>query len=97
MRARLVSDSLYRVRLRWSAASGHGLAAQDGVRIELRTRPPVLVHVKRLVDLEYIPAIGVMYLQDAVGPRRDLAPAEAAELQRWLDGMAVSVRATLSP
>lgn len=92
-----MSDSLYRVRLRWSAASGHGVAAQDGVHIELRTRPPVLAHVHRLVDLEYIPAIGVMYLQDAAGPRRDLAPAEAAELQRWLDIIAAAARKVVTP
>lgn len=87
-----MSDALFRTRVRWSAASGRGLVCHDGVSIELQTRPPVLQHVARMVELDYIPAIGVMYLQDPIGPRRDLADSEARELARWVQTVARAAR-----
>lgn len=87
-----MSAALFRTRVRWSSASGRGLVCHDGVSIELQARPPVLPHVARLVDLEYIPAIGVMYLQDPIGPRRDLVDSEARELARWVQTVAKAAR-----
>lgn len=82
-----MSDALYLTRLRWS--HGHGLAAHAGVTVVLSERPPVLLHELRLVELEYAPAVGIQYLQTAVDPRRDLTPAEAAELMAYLEQVAL--------
>ena len=79
-----MSDSLHRTRLRWCQASAAGLAIHDGVRVELRSRPPVLQHAGRLIEIEYSPAIGVLYVQEATGARRDMQTGEAAECLAYL-------------
>ena len=87
-----MSDAYFRTRVRWSASTGRGLVCHDGVSIELHARPPVLKHVARLVDLDYVPAISVMYLQDHAAPRRDLLDSEARELARWAQTVAKAAR-----
>ena len=87
-----MSDAYFRTRVRWSASTGRGLVCHEGVSIELHARPPVLQHVARMVELDYIPAIGVMYLQDPIGPRRDLVDSEARELARWAQTVARAAR-----
>lgn len=82
-----MSDALYRTRLRWSR--GHGLAAHAGVSVELHERPPVLLHEPRLAEVEFAPGVGIQYLQTEIDARRDLRPAEAAELMAYLEAIGV--------
>lgn len=56
----------------------------DGVTVELRQRPPVLQGSVRLIEIEYSPAIGVLYVQEATGARRDMQTGEAAECLAYL-------------
>lgn len=79
-----MSDALHRCRLRWCAATGHGIAINDGVTVELRERPPVLRGTMRLIEIEYSPALGVLYVQEATGARRDMQQGEAAECLQYL-------------
>lgn len=79
-----MSDYLHRTRLRWCSASGAGVAIHDGVHVELRARPPVLLNTARLIEIEYSPAIGVLYVQEATGARRDMQPGESAECLAYL-------------
>jgi hypothetical protein len=87
-----MSDYLHRTRLRWCSASGTGVAIHDGVHVELRARPRVLLNTARLIELEYSPAIGVLYVQEATGARRDMQTGEAAECLAYLRGMSLSTR-----
>lgn len=79
-----MSDLLHRTRLRWNTASGHGSAAHDGVTIELFTRPPVLPHITRIIELEYVPGLAIAYVQDHLSARRDLLPGESSHCLQWL-------------
>ena len=87
-----MSDALHRTRLRWCAASGHGVAVHDGVMVELRQRPPVLLGSARLIEIEYSPAIGVLYVQEATGARRDMQTGEAAECLAYLRAVSDEAR-----
>ena len=87
-----MSDYLHRTRLRWCSASGTGVAVHDGVHVELRSRPRVLLNTARLIEVEYSPAIGVLYVQEATGARRDMQTGEAAECLAYLRGMSLSTR-----
>lgn len=86
-----MSDALHRTRLRWCAASGTGVAVHDGVMVELRQRPPVL-QGSRLIEIEYSPAIGVLYVQEATGARRDMQTGEAAECLAYLRAVSDEAR-----
>lgn len=88
-----MSDALYATRLRWSL--GHGTARHDGVQVELRSRPQVLMHIARLTELEYAPQVCIQYVQADGGARRDLERGEAMELQAYLEHMAEAARARL--
>jgi hypothetical protein len=87
-----VSDDLHPVRLWWSADRGRGIARHDGVHVELRARPRVLLNTARLIELEYSPAIGVLYVQEATGARRDMQTGEAAECLAYLRAVAADAR-----
>lgn len=87
-----MSDALHRTRLRWCAASGQGVAVHDGVTVELRRRPPVLQGSARLIEIEYSPAIGVLYVQEATGARRDMQTGEAAECLAYLRAVSDEAR-----
>ena len=87
-----MSDYLHRTRLRWCSASGTGVAIHDGVHVEMRSRPRVLLNTARLIEIEYSPAIGVLYVQEATGARRDMQTGEAAECLAYLRGMSLSTR-----
>ena len=87
-----MSDDLYRTRLRWCAASGHGLLKHFGVAVELQARPPVLLHIQRLIDLDFAPDIQVHQVQEAADARRELTAAEIDELNRWLRIVAAAAR-----
>jgi hypothetical protein len=87
-----MSDYLHRTRLRWCSASGAGVAIHDGVHVELRSRPRVLLNTARLIEIEYSPAIGVLYVQEATGARRDMQTGEAAECLAYLRGMSLATR-----
>ena len=91
-----MSDYLHRTRLRWCSASGAGVAIHDGVHVELRSRPRVLLNTARLIEIEYSPAIGVLYVQEATGARRDMQTGEAAECLAYLRGMSLSTRAYMA-
>ena len=47
-----MSDYLHRTRLRWCSASGAGVAIHDGVHVELRSRPRVLLNTARLIEID---------------------------------------------
>lgn len=87
-----MSDFLHRTRLRWCAASGRGVAVHDGVSVELHIRPPVLLHTARLIEIEYSPGIGVLYVQEATGARRDMQPGEATECLAYLRRVSEAAR-----
>ena len=91
-----MSDYLHRTRLRWCSASGTGVAIHDGVHVELRSRPRVLLNTARLIEVEYSPAIGVLYVQEATGARRDMQTGEASECLAYLRGMSLSTRAYMA-
>ena len=90
-----MSDALYATRLRW--ANGHGSARHDGVHVELRSRPSVLMHIARLAELEYTPEVGIQYAQAEGCRRRDLERGEALEFQAWLERMADGARSSMGP
>lgn len=79
-----MSDDLFPVRLWWSSDKGRGIARHDDVEVRLRTRPPVLLGTMRLIEIEYSPGIGCMYVQEATGARRDMQTGEAAECLSYL-------------
>jgi len=74
-----MSDDLHPTRLWWCASSGRGIARHDGVEVRLRTRPPVL-RGSRVVELEYLPALSCMYVQEAVGQHHHHARRAARAL-----------------
>ena len=86
-----MSDDLHPTRLWWCASSGRGIARHDGVEVRLRTRPPVL-RGSRVVELEYLPALSCMYVQEAVGQRRDMQTGEAAECLAYLRAVSDEAR-----
>ena len=86
-----MSDYLHRTRLRWCASSGRGIAVHDGVTVELRSRPRVLLHAARLIEIEYSPGI-VCYVQDATGARRDMQIGESAECLTYIRAVAEAAR-----
>ncbi len=86
-----MSEKLHPTRLWWSEAAGRGVARHDGVEVQLRARPAVLLHAARVIEIEYLPGI-VCYVQDATGPRRDMLTGEAAECLAYLRAMAVETR-----
>ena len=79
-----MSTELHPIRLWWCADKGRGIARNDDVEVRLRSRPPVLRQIARLVELEYMPGIACYYVQDATGPRRDMQPGEMAECLAYL-------------
>ena len=83
---------MHRTRLRWCADRGRGVAIYEGVSVELRTRPPVLLHTARLIEIEYSPAIGCLYVQEASGARRDMQPGEMAECLAYLRRVSEAAR-----
>ena len=85
-----MSDDLYPTRLHWCASAGRCVARHDGVEVRRSTRPPVLVHVARLAELEYSPGTGHRYVQEATGARRDMQPGEAAECLAYLRAVAAA-------
>ena len=87
-----MSDFLHRTRLRWCASSGRGIAVHDGVTVELKSRPRLLLHAARLIEIEYSPGIGVQYVQEATGARRDMQTGEAAECLAYLRAVALAAR-----
>lgn len=91
-----MSDYLHRTRLRWCSASGTGVAIHDGVHVELRSRPRVLLNTARLIEIEYSPAIGVLYVQEATGARRDMQTGEAAECLAYLRAISEATRYRLT-
>ena len=87
-----MSDFLHRTRLRWCADRGRGVAIYEGVSVELRTRPPVLLHTGRLIEIEYSPGVGVHYVQEASGARRDMQPGELTECLTYLRRVSEAAR-----
>jgi hypothetical protein len=87
-----VIDDLMPVRLWWSADRGRGIARYDGVEVRLRTRPPVLMGTARLIEIDYSPAIGCLYVQEATCARRDMQPGEAAECREYLRAVSEDAR-----
>lgn len=87
-----MSDALYQTRLHWSEARGCGVAEHAGVRVELHRRPPVLPGLWRLIELDYAPGVGVAYYQLALGPREDMAGAQARECLQYLRSIALAAR-----
>lgn len=87
-----MSPELHPTRLWWCADKGRGIARNDDVEVRLRARPPVLLHVARLVELEYMPGIACYYVQDATGPRRDMQSGEMAECLAYLRHVATGAR-----
>lgn len=74
-----MSDDLHPTRLRWCAAWGRGWARYDGIGGPLYTRPPVLMHVERLIDLDFSPGTGTAIVQDATSAQRSLERWESEE------------------
>lgn len=87
-----MSDALHLTRLHWSEALGAGVAVHDGVRVELHRRPPVLLGLWRLIELDYVPGVGVAYYQLAMGPREDMAGAQMRECLQYLRDVASVAR-----
>lgn len=87
-----MSNDLHRTRLRWCADSGRGVAIYEGVSVELHIRPPVLLHTARLIEIEYSPGVGVHYVQEASGARRDMQPGESTECLAYLRRVSEAAR-----
>lgn len=87
-----MSDILHRTRLHWRESHGSGIAAHEGVRVELHRRPPVLESLWRLIDLDYAPGVGVAYYQLAMSAPTDMAPEQARECLRYLRAIALAAR-----
>ncbi|ODU08006.1 MAG: hypothetical protein ABS84_14950 [Rubrivivax sp. SCN 71-131] len=87
-----MSDLLYRTRLRWRESHGAGLAAHEGVRVDLYSRPPVLESLWRLIDLDYAPGVGVAYYQLALGSQTDMSSEQMRECLRYLRAVALAAR-----
>lgn len=87
-----MSDALHPTRLWWSADKGRGIARHDGVELQLRVRPPVLLSTMRLIEIEYSPAIGCVYVQEATGARRDMQQGETAECLSYLRHLSTRAR-----
>lgn len=87
-----MSHWLHRSRLWWSDASGKGVAIHEGVTVELTQKPPVLLGMGRLIEIDYSPAIGVQLVQCATGAREDMLPEQAAECLRYLRAVSLAAR-----
>lgn len=78
-----MSDGLHPTRLWWCASKVRGVARHDDVEVRLRARPPVLLDVDPVAEIEYLPGV-TCYVQPATGPRRDMEAGEAAECLAFL-------------
>ncbi len=87
-----MSDILHRTRLHWRESHGSGIAAHEGVRVELHRRPPVLESLWRLIELEYSPGAGVAYYQLAMTGQVDMTPEQMRECLRYLRAIALAAR-----
>lgn len=87
-----MSDDLHRTRLWWCAARGRGIAKHAGVTVELTHRPPVMTALGPIDELEYLPGIGVQYVQPGCGQRQDLLPHQAHECLTYLRAVALAAR-----
>lgn len=87
-----MSDYLHRTRLLWTAATGRGVARHEGVEVELHTRPPVLLALGRLIEIDYSPGIGIRVVQMATGAREEMRDVHAAECLAWLRAVSEAAR-----
>lgn len=87
-----MAESIHISRLTWWDYRGGGEAQHDGVTVNLRRRPPVLLHMRAITELVYSPGQGVRYVQESGHERRDLQPGESAELLLWLQHVATVTR-----
>ena len=85
-------ETIHVTRLTWWDSRGRGEAEHDGVTVILRSRPPVLRHIRAIAELCYVPGSGVRYAQEEGQQRRDLQPGESSELLLWLQHLAVVAR-----
>lgn len=79
-----MSDDLHRTRLWWCAAQGRGIAKHAGVTVELTQRPPVLLALGRLIEIDYAPLFGFRQYQLATGAREDMRDVHMAECLAYL-------------
>ncbi len=87
-----MSDDLHRTRLWWCAAQGRGIAKHAGVTVELTQRPPVLLALGRLIEIEYAPLVGFRQYQLATGAREDMRDVHMAECLAFLRFVAEAKR-----
>ncbi|MCZ2127445.1 MAG: hypothetical protein LC099_06690 [Anaerolineales bacterium] len=86
------SELLYPTRLWWCAGRGRGIARHEGVEVQLHHRPPVMLPMGRLVELEYSPGAGVAYYQLAMTGQVDMTPEQMRECLRYLRAIALAAR-----
>lgn len=87
-----MSDDLHPTRLWWCAGRGRGIARHEGVEVQLHHRPPVMLPLGPLAELEYLPGLGVQYVQPRTGARQDLLPHQAQECLTYLRAVAIAAR-----
>lgn len=87
-----MSDRLYQTALRWFDARACGVARHEGVEVQLHHRPPVMLPLGPLAELEYLPGLGVQYVQPRTGARQDLLPHQAQECLTYLRAVALAAR-----
>ena len=87
-----MAETIHVTRLTWWDYRGRGEAEHDGVTVALRSRPPVLRHIRAITELCYVPGAGARYVQEQGQQRRDLQPGESTELLLWLQHLATITR-----
>lgn len=87
-----MSDLLYRTALRWHDSTGRGVARHEGVEVELYSAPRVLLPMGPLVELEYVPGLGVAYVQPRAGQRTDMLARQVSECLGYLRQIALAAR-----
>ncbi len=85
-------DTLHLSRVWWQAGWGRGGATHDGVSVDLRSRPPVLLAVGRVEAIEFSPLTGIYYVQHQTGAKGDMSDAQRDECWQYLRAVAARGR-----
>lgn len=87
-----MSDALHQSRVWWQSGWGRGGVVHGGVSVALTQRPPVLLDMGRLVEIEFSPLTGIYIVQRPTGAKEDMTEAHRIECWQYLRAVAAGGR-----
>ncbi len=76
-------DAISQTRLRWNSSSRSGIAKLHGRCVAL-DRPPTLAGAPAMVEVDYVPELGVYRVRDRNEGWRDMNPIEVKAADTFL-------------